>query len=181
MRVCTYHVLSDFLEFLIRSAHFIVIFFLIDCAKFRGMWANTKFPEILNVCFIPPTPLPSIKQIMSTHTNANKHVLDTMKYPIFEYWSSNLWQIYFLALISRPSCVIYMLLKYKCTFFYVWMFQDEDLVNMVQVGKRMEAMYQHYFDCTITNDNLQRTFMELKSVISRVQTQEQWVSSKWLR
>eukprot|EP00057_Strongylocentrotus_purpuratus_P010494 XP_011664968.1 PREDICTED: MAGUK p55 subfamily member 7 isoform X4 [Strongylocentrotus purpuratus] len=60
-------------------------------------------------------------------------------------------------------------------------FADEDLVNMVQVGKRMEAMYQHYFDCTITNDNLQRTFMELKSVISRVQTQEQWVSSKWLR
>lgn len=60
-------------------------------------------------------------------------------------------------------------------------FSDEDLVNMVQVGRRMESMYQHYFDYTITNDNLQRTFMEMKAVISRVQTQEQWVPSKWLR
>ncbi|XP_071484510.1 MAGUK p55 subfamily member 7-like isoform X1 [Diadema antillarum] len=60
-------------------------------------------------------------------------------------------------------------------------FMDEDLVNMIQVGRRMETMYQHYFDYTIVNDNLQRTFMELKSVISRVQTQEQWVPSKWLR
>ena len=52
---------------------------------------------------------------------------------------------------------------------------------MVQIGRRMESMYQHYFDYTITNDNLQRTFMELKSVINRAQTQEQWVPTKWIR
>ena len=81
-------------------------------------------------------------------------MLDTMKYPIFDYWYWNLWQIYFLALISRPLCVIHMLLKYKCTFFMFECFR----MKILWTWSRLESEWKQCISITLTVPSLMTTF-----------------------
>ena len=44
----------------------------------------------------------------------------------------------------------------------------------------MEEMYGHYFDKTIVNTDLERTFDELKQAIDKLDVEPQWVPAFWV-
>lgn len=59
-------------------------------------------------------------------------------------------------------------------------FQDADLREMVDKAREMEETYGHYFDKTIVNTDLERTFDELRLAIDKLDTEAQWVPVSWV-
>ena len=51
---------------------------------------------------------------------------------------------------------------------------------MVTKAREMEEMYGHYFDKTIVNTDLERTFDELKQAIDKLDVEPQWVPAFWV-
>ncbi|XP_071822686.1 MAGUK p55 subfamily member 7-like isoform X2 [Apostichopus japonicus] len=60
-------------------------------------------------------------------------------------------------------------------------FVEEDLIEMVDVGQKMEYLYRHHFDVTIVNDNAQKAFKELVTAVTTMEREPQWVPNSWLR
>jgi MAGUK p55 subfamily protein 5 len=52
---------------------------------------------------------------------------------------------------------------------------------MIAEGREMEDAFGHYFDHTITNSNLERTFNELLQLIDRIEREPQWSPASWVR
>lgn len=44
----------------------------------------------------------------------------------------------------------------------------------------MEETYGHYFEKTIVNTDLERTFDELRQVIDKLDVEAQWVPASWV-
>ena len=59
-------------------------------------------------------------------------------------------------------------------------FQDSELREMVDKAREMEETYGHYFDKTIVNTDLERTFDELRLAIEKLDTEAQWVPAFWV-
>lgn len=59
-------------------------------------------------------------------------------------------------------------------------FQDVELREMVDKAREMEETYGHYFDKTIVNTDLERTFDELRSAIDKLDSEAQWVPAFWV-
>lgn len=59
-------------------------------------------------------------------------------------------------------------------------FQDAELREMVDKAREMEETYGHYFDKTIVNTDLERTFDELRLAIDKLDTEAQWVPAFWV-
>lgn len=57
---------------------------------------------------------------------------------------------------------------------------DAELHDMVTKAREMEEMYGHYFDKTIVNTDLERTFDELKQAIDKLDVEPQWVPAFWV-
>lgn len=57
---------------------------------------------------------------------------------------------------------------------------DAELREMVDKAREMEETYGHYFDKTIVNTDLERTFDELRSAIDKLDTEAQWVPAFWV-
>ena len=51
---------------------------------------------------------------------------------------------------------------------------------MVDKAREMEENYGHYFDKTIVNIDLERTFDELRAAIDKLDTEAQWVPAFWV-
>lgn len=51
---------------------------------------------------------------------------------------------------------------------------------MVDKGREMEETYGHYFEKTIVNTDLERTFDELRQVIDKLDVEAQWVPASWV-
>lgn len=51
---------------------------------------------------------------------------------------------------------------------------------MVDKAREMEENYGQYFDKTIVNTDLERTFDELRSAIDKLDTEAQWVPAFWV-
>lgn len=51
---------------------------------------------------------------------------------------------------------------------------------MVDKGREMEETYGHYFEKTIVNTDLERTFDELRQVIDKLDVEAQWVPAFWV-
>ncbi|XP_071943645.1 MAGUK p55 subfamily member 7-like isoform X2 [Antedon mediterranea] len=60
-------------------------------------------------------------------------------------------------------------------------FTDEEFMDMIESGTRMEANYGHYFDCTIVNEDLTTAYNELIATAMRIEREPQWVPSSWMR
>ncbi|XP_033102013.1 MAGUK p55 subfamily member 7-like isoform X3 [Anneissia japonica] len=60
-------------------------------------------------------------------------------------------------------------------------FTDEEFMDMIESGIRMEANYGHYFDCTIVNEDLTTAYNELIATAMRIEREPQWVPSSWMR
>nr|XP_034993200.1 MAGUK p55 subfamily member 4 isoform X2 [Zootoca vivipara] len=67
------------------------------------------------------------------------------------------------------------------TDYYVNMkFKEEDLQEMEESAKKMEAQFGQFFDHVIVNDNLQEACMQLLSAVRRAQDEPQWVPATWI-
>ncbi|XP_071792012.1 MAGUK p55 subfamily member 7-like isoform X1 [Asterias amurensis] len=61
------------------------------------------------------------------------------------------------------------------------LFSEEEMVDMIQIGMRIESNYKNYFDAVIVNDQLPRSYNELISIARKLEVEPQWVPSSWMR
>ncbi|XP_072927723.1 MAGUK p55 subfamily member 2b isoform X5 [Hemitrygon akajei] len=57
---------------------------------------------------------------------------------------------------------------------------DADLKKTVEESSRIQRAYNHYFDHTIINDNLDKAFQKLQASMEKLCTEPQWVPVSWV-
>ncbi|XP_053570126.1 protein PALS2 [Bombina bombina] len=57
---------------------------------------------------------------------------------------------------------------------------DTDLKKTVDESARVMRAYNHYFDLTIVNDNLDKAFEKLQEAVEKLRTEQQWVPISWV-
>ncbi|XP_041421912.1 MAGUK p55 subfamily member 6 isoform X3 [Xenopus laevis] len=57
---------------------------------------------------------------------------------------------------------------------------DSDLKKTVDESARIMRAYNHYFDVTIVNDNLDKAFEKLQAAVHKLRTEQQWVPISWV-
>lgn len=57
---------------------------------------------------------------------------------------------------------------------------DTDLKKTVDESSRIQRAYNHYFDLTIMNDNLDKAFQKLQTVMEKLCIEPQWVPVSWV-
>lgn len=60
------------------------------------------------------------------------------------------------------------------------MLQEADLRRTVEESGRIQRGYEHYFDLSLVNSNLERTFRELQAAVEKLRTEPQWVPVSWV-
>uniref|UniRef100_A0A7M4FR23 MAGUK p55 scaffold protein 4 n=1 Tax=Crocodylus porosus TaxID=8502 RepID=A0A7M4FR23_CROPO len=59
-------------------------------------------------------------------------------------------------------------------------FKEEDLEEMEDSAKKMEAQFGQFFDQVVVNDSLQEACVQLLSAVCRAQDEPQWVPATWI-
>ncbi|EHB10742.1 MAGUK p55 subfamily member 2 [Heterocephalus glaber] len=57
---------------------------------------------------------------------------------------------------------------------------EADLRRTVEESGRIQRGYGHYFDLSLVNSNLDRTFRELQAAMDKLRTEPQWVPVSWV-
>ncbi|KAG8573142.1 hypothetical protein GDO81_012305 [Engystomops pustulosus] len=57
---------------------------------------------------------------------------------------------------------------------------DTDLKKTVDESARIMRAYNHYFDLTIVNDNLDKAFEKLQAAVEKLRSEPQWVPISWV-
>ncbi|XP_014814404.1 PREDICTED: MAGUK p55 subfamily member 2 [Calidris pugnax] len=57
---------------------------------------------------------------------------------------------------------------------------EADAKRTVEESDRIQRGYGHYFDLSLTNDDLERTFGRLREAMDRLRSQPQWVPVSWV-
>uniref|UniRef100_A0A673V4G3 Membrane palmitoylated protein 2 n=1 Tax=Suricata suricatta TaxID=37032 RepID=A0A673V4G3_SURSU len=57
---------------------------------------------------------------------------------------------------------------------------EADLRRTVEESSRIQRGYGHYFDLSLVNTNLERTFRELQVAMEKLRTEPQWVPVSWV-
>ncbi|XP_063210700.1 MAGUK p55 subfamily member 2 isoform X5 [Chroicocephalus ridibundus] len=57
---------------------------------------------------------------------------------------------------------------------------EADAKRTVEESDRIQRGYGHYFDLSLTNDDLERTFGRLREAMDRLRAQPQWVPVSWV-
>uniref|UniRef100_A0A8B9C8D2 Guanylate kinase-like domain-containing protein n=1 Tax=Anser brachyrhynchus TaxID=132585 RepID=A0A8B9C8D2_9AVES len=55
-----------------------------------------------------------------------------------------------------------------------------DTLRTVEESSRIQRGYGHYFDLSLTNDDLERTFGRLRQAMERLRAEPQWVPVSWV-
>ena len=55
-----------------------------------------------------------------------------------------------------------------------------DLRKTVDESARIQRAYNHYFDLTIVNDNLDKAFETLQGAVDKLCSEAQWVPVNWV-
>ncbi|XP_022098714.1 MAGUK p55 subfamily member 7-like isoform X2 [Acanthaster planci] len=61
------------------------------------------------------------------------------------------------------------------------LFTEEEMVDMIHVGMRMESLYKNYFDAVVVNDHLTQSYNELMDIARKLEVEPQWIPSAWMR
>lgn len=62
-----------------------------------------------------------------------------------------------------------------------WYFQfDGSLERLAKESDMLRHAYGHYFDLTITNNDIDETIAALEAAIEQVQTTPQWIPVSWV-
>ena len=62
----------------------------------------------------------------------------------------------------------------------VCVFQDEELQRTCDESSKLQTAFEHYFDLSIVNDNLDETYRSVKAALQTVSKNPQWVPVTWL-
>ncbi|KAL8176142.1 UNVERIFIED_CONTAM: MAGUK p55 subfamily member 2 [Gekko kuhli] len=57
---------------------------------------------------------------------------------------------------------------------------DADLKRTVDESCRIQRGYGHYFDLSLVNDNMERTFQQLQQALEKLHSEPQWVPVSWV-
>uniref|UniRef100_A0ACB8EUR9 Uncharacterized protein n=1 Tax=Sphaerodactylus townsendi TaxID=933632 RepID=A0ACB8EUR9_9SAUR len=57
---------------------------------------------------------------------------------------------------------------------------DADLKRTVDESCRIQRGYGHYFDLSLVNDNMERTFQQLQQALEKLHNEPQWVPVSWV-
>ncbi|XP_008836371.2 MAGUK p55 subfamily member 2 isoform X1 [Nannospalax galili] len=57
---------------------------------------------------------------------------------------------------------------------------EADLRRTVEESSRIQRGYGHYFDLSLVNSNLERTFRELQAAMEKLRSEPQWVPVSWV-
>lgn len=57
---------------------------------------------------------------------------------------------------------------------------DTDLKKTVDESARIMRAYNHYFDLTVVNDNLDKAFEKLQAAVEKLRMEQQWVPISWV-
>ncbi|KAM5213034.1 MAGUK p55 subfamily member 2 isoform 2-T5 [Hipposideros larvatus] len=68
----------------------------------------------------------------------------------------------------------------SCSEDYVGCKEEADLRRTVEESSRIQRGYGHYFDLSLVNSNLERTFRELQAAMEKLRTEPQWVPVSWV-
>ncbi|KAM9346931.1 MAGUK p55 subfamily member 4-like [Symphorus nematophorus] len=60
-------------------------------------------------------------------------------------------------------------------------FTDDDLVEVEEMSRLIEAKYKQFFDSVLVNDDLQDACIQLCSIIQEAQDEPQWIPVSWSR
>ena len=60
-----------------------------------------------------------------------------------------------------------------------FVFQDDEIRDMIVKAREMDDMYSHYFDTRVTNLEFEKTFDDLLKMIDKVEREAQWVPIRW--
>ena len=60
-------------------------------------------------------------------------------------------------------------------------FQDDEFHAMLRAGERIEKLYGHWFDLTITNEDLNHAFEQLVKSVRRLDQDAHWVPASWVQ
>ena len=63
----------------------------------------------------------------------------------------------------------------------VYLFQDEELKEIMDKAHEMEDQYGHYFDLIIINNDVESAYQQLLHQINLLEREPQWVPAAWLR
>lgn len=58
--------------------------------------------------------------------------------------------------------------------------KEDELRNIIENARVIETKYAHYFDETIRNTDLSRSYADLLRLINKLDTEPQWVPAAWL-
>ena len=58
--------------------------------------------------------------------------------------------------------------------------KDKDLKDIIESARKMEEKYGHYFDCTIFNHDLDKSYVQLLTEVNQIERQPQWVPKAWM-
>lgn len=61
-----------------------------------------------------------------------------------------------------------------------WCGQEADARRTVEESSRIQHGYSHYFDLSLTNDNLEHTFGQLREAMEHLRAEPQWVPVTWV-
>ncbi|XP_071445814.1 MAGUK p55 subfamily member 7 isoform X5 [Hetaerina americana] len=60
-------------------------------------------------------------------------------------------------------------------------FTDEEFLEIIHSGERIEFLYGHWFDETIVNADLSNAFEQLVRAVAKVETEPLWVPASWVQ
>ncbi|XP_046391169.1 MAGUK p55 subfamily member 7 isoform X4 [Ischnura elegans] len=60
-------------------------------------------------------------------------------------------------------------------------FTDEEFLEIIHSGERIEFLYGHWFDETIVNADLSTAFEQLVRAVAKVETEPLWVPASWVQ
>ena len=58
--------------------------------------------------------------------------------------------------------------------------QEDELRRIIEDARAIERKYSQYFDETIRNIDLNRSYAELLRLINKLDTEPQWVPAAWI-
>ena len=79
-----------------------------------------------------------------------------------------------LMVVNGPLMVVNGPLNGCC-----WL-QEDELREIIDAAREMEMKFAQYFDETIRNVDLDRSYAELLRLINKLDTEPQWVPVRWL-
>ena len=63
---------------------------------------------------------------------------------------------------------------------FIIILQDRELQDIIDNSWHIERVYGYRFNCTLVNEEINKSFKELLNIVKKVETEPQWVPATWV-